>query len=196
MIGIEDGLGREQFLKNPNRYHIDTEMYPRTNFNSANLLIEIHHSIGKIEWRPDDFKLISALELFKDVIKEDGMVNHEIIRERFKLLNPLNATVMEFYIKNSSNFEKEYRWNNLGENFKLGKSGIAYAGTIYLDNNSFIFMKPGFKGNGIFPETNFGVPINNKKALENIYCPIIETKTLEWNRTRVNASICLQELKS
>lgn len=169
-MGLDYELGAISFRKRPDRYQIDTEKYPETNFNKHNLVIEVHHSIGTIEWNPKKFKIVSALEIFKDVLNQNGSLNRELVLERFKKHNPLNAAVLEYVQWNGTYFENDRRWDE--DQIKLG-SDIAYGGTIYLLDNKPIIRASGILYDGFWNPSSRAIFLDNTKILSRVYCPIL-----------------------
>jgi hypothetical protein len=170
IIGLGYELTSIDFGKRTDRYEIDTEKYPGISTkNGASLLL--HHSNGKIEWNPKKFKLLSAEEIFRDCLTLNGLFEKELAIEKFKKINPLNATVLQYYLKNAGFFEKDRKWDK--KYFESGKN-IAYAGTIFSDEqNKPVILRPGIIGNEIWKSTLMVVELSNKESLSKIYCPCL-----------------------
>lgn len=170
ITGIDFELGRIDFGKRSDKYLIDTEKYPETNFDENILAIEVHHSVGIIEWNPKVFKMVSAWELFKDTVNLNGSLNHELVLERFKKHNPLNATVLEYVLSHGNYFEEE---RNLAKNqFKFG-SEIGYGGTIYSIKGKLIIRASGMIYDGFWNSSSKAISLEDSKILSETYCPVL-----------------------
>ncbi len=173
ILGLDHELTSIRFLKNVDRYKINTDGVPAFYRDQIGVPVEMHHNNGIVEWDPKSFTLISAAELFKDALHNDGTLNREYVQRQFEKWNPLNAKVAEYEGEYASYFEKGRHWTE--EQIGLGKN-VAYAGTIFLWDDRYVIISTGIVSDGFWNASFIQIHLDNKEKLSNTYCPVVVKK--------------------
>lgn len=109
------------------KHTIDTDATPKMPFDGA--VTEEHKGIGKLEWNPKKINL-----WLSEKQKEDWIDGNEL---RKLVPNPLNATVLDFLVKNPKLWPEEWK----------GK-WVYFWGTIFRRSGGDLYVRYGYWSGG------------------------------------------------